>query len=321
MLTSRHGDSRYRSWKVTWVFPFANAVFLGAFIARCFGAWDNGDVPSFITQYILMYLMPPFLQLANFHVFSRVLYYVPYFSPIHPGRLLSVFSLLLVVIEIVTAVGVGLIASPDGKLASYRLGGQLTRASLAMQAVVILTFFVLMATFQLQCRRGRPFFSPASQKIAEGRVSIAAKVWLPLLTLYSSTGLITVRTCYRILEHFVATDVYSNVLFRIEWCFYAFDAALMLINMLLWNLMHPGRFLPPTYRIYLAKDGVTEVVGKGWTDSRPWIIAACDPCGFFDKEKQEKPFWEVDSQAGDSERELVSFRDDSSGRTVTTRGS
>jgi len=38
----------------------------------------------------------------------------------------------------------------------------------------------------------------------------------------------------------------------------------MLANMVLWNIWHPGRFLPEDKRVYLAQDGETEVLGPGW---------------------------------------------------------
>lgn len=45
---------------------------------------------------------------------------------------------------------------------------------------------------------------------------------------------------------------------RYEGFFYAFEASLILINSLLWNIWHIGRHLPRDDSIFLAPDGRTE---------------------------------------------------------------
>ncbi|USP77896.1 hypothetical protein yc1106_05170 [Curvularia clavata] len=47
---------------------------------------------------------------------------------------------------------------------------------------------------------------------------------------------------------------------RNEAYFYAFEASLMLINSFLWNMRHPGPYLPADPHVYLTQDG-TEVNG------------------------------------------------------------
>ena len=57
-------------------------------------------------------------------------------------------------------------------------------------------------------------------------------------------------------------------LLRYEVYFYIFEATLMLANSWLWNIWHPGRYLPRDNHVFLAQDG-TEVVGEKQVDSRP----------------------------------------------------
>ncbi|KAH6640417.1 hypothetical protein F5144DRAFT_609421 [Chaetomium tenue] len=59
-------------------------------------------------------------------------------------------------------------------------------------------------------------------------------------------------------------------LMRYEVYFYVFEASLMLLNSWLWNVWHPGRFLPRDRHVYLAEDG-TEVTGDIQEDSRPLL--------------------------------------------------
>lgn len=95
----------------------------------------------------------------------------------------------------------------------------------------------------------------------------------PLVTLYTSTALVLVRTIYRIVVYFSVAQVKfsepgfgpisMSPIVRYEWFFYIFEAAVMLCNCALFNARHPRRYLPRRSSIYLAQDGVTEVGGPG----------------------------------------------------------
>jgi len=58
---------------------------------------------------------------------------------------------------------------------------------------------------------------------------------------------------------------------RNESYFYAFEASLMLINSVLWNVRQPGPYLPGDTHIYLAQDG-TEVKGGDGSEDRPLLL-------------------------------------------------
>jgi hypothetical protein len=51
-------------------------------------------------------------------------------------------------------------------------------------------------------------------------------------------------------------------LLRYEWYFYIFEATLMLLNSILWNVWNLVLYLPQQHNIYLAPDGQTEVDRK-----------------------------------------------------------
>jgi len=54
-------------------------------------------------------------------------------------------------------------------------------------------------------------------------------------------------------------------------------------------------------KIYLGKDGVTEVEGHGWADARPWWASALDPfdiAGLIRGSDKKTAFWEVDEREG-----------------------
>ena len=237
-----------------------------------------------------MYLARPLLELANYHVLGRILYYVPYFSPLHPGRVLTTFGALSAVVEMMNAIGVAYIANPNVKDKDREVGHILMKASLIIQIIVIGLFCMLAITFQRRCRKARIH----SRKVSGS-----------LLTLYISMGLISVRCIYRTVEHFGFSAVELTVgsdtriedlspIIRHEWYFYVFEAAVMLINTWMWNWRNPRRYVPENYNVYLAQDGVTEIEGPGWKDNRPFVMTLIDPFGWFEpKENKQQPYWET----------------------------
>jgi hypothetical protein len=174
----------------------------------------------------------------------------------------------MAVVEALNAVGVALIANPSGR--SQALGKNLTIAALALQVIVIVIFVALAALFHRRFTTG-----------GRGRLqSVHTKaVKTTLLVLYASMALIFVRCVFRLVEHSGNTEVdlddmqalrALSPLMRYEVYFYVFEATLMLLNSWLWNVWHPGRFLPRDHHIYLAEDG-TEVAGEKTEDSRPLL--------------------------------------------------
>jgi len=111
--------------------------------------------------------------------------------------------------------------------------------------------------------------------------------------------LIFVRCIYRTVEHFSAeelryVDAISPII-RYEWFFYVFEVIPMIMYTFLWNVRHPRHYLPQNHKLYLAKDGVTEIEGPGWTDDRAFVVTAIDPFGLCGGRKEKhKPFWEND---------------------------
>ncbi|KAF7596195.1 hypothetical protein BBP40_002725 [Aspergillus hancockii] len=262
----------YRCFKLMILHLVCCLMFTAGFALREYGAFhysfSNSDLYTYIASTALIYMSPPLLELANYHVLGRILYYVPYHSPIHPGRVLTTFGLLSGVVEVLNALGVSYIANPELPGSTITLGHILMKISLIAQVTVITVFCLLAAVFQRRCYRS-----------GIRTRSISA----PLLTLYISTSLILVRCIYRIVEHFGATKIHASSsedtsdlspILRHEWFFYVFEASLMLVNTVLWNWQHPRLYLPEKSNVYLAQDGETELKGPGWKDQRPFLVTA-----------------------------------------------
>lgn len=222
-----------------------------------------------------------------------MLYYIPYHSPIHPGRVFTTFIAFGVIIESITANGAARIAGSGSSAASQNIGKSLLKAALIMQVALMVGFVSLAGRFHFNCIRGGV---------------LNHKIKRTLLVLYCSCTLITIRTIFRTVEYFTAASLnaYNDLenispLLKQEWFFWVFEVVLMYTNTTLLNILHPMHSLPRSNKIYLAKDGVTEIEGPGYDDPRPWYQTFVDPFDIYgliiNRGKKEK-YWEPNPAQG-----------------------
>lgn len=286
----------YHSWRLTGLYVFCSALFTAGFIARVLGSFDKGDVIKYILAIVLSYAAPPLYELGNYYMLGRVLYFVPYCSPIHPGRVLTTFAAISFAIEALNGTAASYVANRYLPQEKQDIGHTLFKVALILQLVVIAAFVALATSFYLRCRKGGINHTKVNQ---------------PLLTLYLSTGLIFTRTVYRTVEYFEmdSFDPFSpdfdlsaqSPIVRFEWYFYVFEAAIMLINSVLINARHPRRWLPQSTKVYLAKDGVSEIMGPGYKDDRNFLATLLDPfdlVGMAQGRDKATRFW--DEQPGEA---------------------
>ncbi|KAJ6018804.1 hypothetical protein N7499_010015 [Penicillium canescens] len=282
---------KYKSWKVTGLLPWSALLFTAGFIMRtigAFGQWEN--VGIFIASTVLLLAGPPVYEGANFFILGRMLYYIPYHSPIHPGRVFTTFVAFGVAIESITANGAARVASADSSVSSQNTGKALLKAALIMQIALMAGFVALAGKFHYNCFRGGV---------------LNDKIKRTLIVLYCSCTLITIRTIYRTVEYFTAASLnaYSDIehispVLKEEWFFWFFEVVFMYSNTTLLNVFHPMRSLPRSNKIYLAEDGVTEIEGPGYEDPRHWLQTFVDPFdihGLITKRGKKEKYWEANS--------------------------
>ncbi|KAJ5795520.1 uncharacterized protein N7518_004060 [Penicillium psychrosexuale] len=279
---------KYKSWKVTGLLPWSALLFTGGFITRTIGAFGQwGNIGIYIASTVLLLAGPPVYEGANFFILGRILYYIPYHSPIHPGRVFTTFIALGVAIESITANGAARVASANSSVSSQNIGKALLKAALIMQIVLMTGFVALAGRFHFNCARGGV---------------LNHKTKHALLVLYCSCTLITIRTIYRTVEYFTAASLnaYTDLenispVLKQEWYFWIFEVVLMYSNTTLLNVFHPMRWLPRSNKIYLAEDGVNEIEGPGYDDPRHWLQTFVDPFDIYglivNRGKKEK-YWE-----------------------------
>ncbi|KAK3370887.1 putative RTA1 domain protein [Lasiosphaeria ovina] len=284
----------YKCFRVIGLHPVCAVVFSVGYMLREYGAFNymysTRNLLVFIFSQVFIFVCPPLLELANYHVLGRIFYYVPYFAPLPAGRVLSTFGGLMLIVEVLNSLGVSFSANPSASQSRQDLGQNLTIVALAIQLAVIVTFVVLAALFHRRCAKA-------------GLRSRAVST--PLATLYASMALILVRCIYRLVEHLGNTTVRLKDLealrslspiLRYEWFFWVFEATLMLVNSVIWNVWNPGRYLPSDHHIYLARDGRTEIQGDKGRDERPMLAKAGSILTFgvfFRDKKGSPPFQEL----------------------------
>lgn len=206
---------------------------------------------------------------------------------IHPGRVISTFVGLDAVVEILTGNGASKLANFDASPGEINAGKGLVRASLLLQIVLFALFVSLVVIFHI--------------RLVKATV-MTAKLRNVLALLYASSALILIRNIYRCIE---VWQGYAGYLQTYEAFFYVFDAGLMLVNSIMLNVWHPARFLPRSNKVYLARDGVTELEGPGWVDKRPWWVSALDPFdlnGLIKGKDKETAFWEHEEPQAETVR-------------------
>jgi hypothetical protein len=293
------------------MFSFCALAFAVGYILREVGAFSYGTVNIYIASMTIVYSLPyvscfpsrstscrlkltttsPLYEMMNYQILSRVLYYLPYHSPIHPGRMLTTMLGIATIVETLNGNGVSYWSNIKNSGGKQSMGKRFLKAALVLQLVVLICFLSLIGYFHYQCKKKGPF-----PKNVRG----------VLITLYCSSVLIGIRAIYRTVEYFtISTFRYTPAMsssappiIRDEVFFWVFEALLMLANSFLFNLRNPMRFLPKDFKVYLAEDGVTEVEGPGYLDMRFFLIAMVDPfdlIGLARGRHLKRDFWKTDA--------------------------
>ncbi|KAK7963878.1 RTA1 domain protein [Apiospora saccharicola] len=270
---------RYKAWRVVGLHPICGILFVVGYATRAWAArgrnyiYDEDNPASlgiFIVSQVLIYCAPPLLELANYHILARLFYYVPYLAIIPGRQVMGIFGGIMLVVEGLNGLGAALGTNPNITNTSIGIGIML--AANAVQVVVIVTFLVLAGLFHHRCATRGAKKDKVPPRDRRGIRQI-------LLTLYVSMLVILLRCVYRLVEHTGDNHIEyddpeamkkMHPFLRYEYYLYIFEAGLMLFNSGLWNVFHPGRFLPRTVQIFLARDGGRVEVAQPDDYREPW---------------------------------------------------
>ncbi|ETN46625.1 uncharacterized protein HMPREF1541_00811 [Cyphellophora europaea CBS 101466] len=276
---------KYRSWRIGFLLPWAALLFTAGFSLREYGAYHPNQIGEYIASQVLLFVAPPVYQGANYFIFGRALYYLPYLSPIHPGRVTNwtTFVALDTIDGILAGNGAALAANQENPASKIHIGIILVKVSLFLLLVMFLGFVTLIVNFH---RR------------AVDHGVFNRKIRIVIYTMYASSLLILLRNCFRTATFFYS---YNSVANGEEWPFWVFEALPMLCNSIMLNVWPPAKYLPANHKVYLAIDGKTELVGPGMVDKRPFLASLFDPfdlIGLFRGKDNKNRFWETDGIGG-----------------------
>lgn len=191
----------------------------------------------------------------------------------------------MAVIEGLNGAGVSLSANANASESSKNSGHNLVLVALVLQVLIIMVFAYLSISFHRRCIKAR---FPIQTKAVKST----------LTTLYISMILIFIRCIYRLVENATGTtsvDI-DNIealedlspILRYEVYFYIFEASLMLVNSMLWNIRHPGPYLPQDHHIYLAQDGTEVKAEESASDRRHFLLNMVNTlfCGLLFRDKK-----------------------------------
>ncbi|KPI42686.1 Protein RTA1 [Cyphellophora attinorum] len=272
-----------RSWRIGFLLPWAALLFTAGFSLREYGAYHYDKLPEFIASTVLLFVAPPVYQGANYFIFGRALYYLPYLSIIHPGRVWTTFVVLDSIDGALAGNGAALAANQDNSPSKIRLGFTLVKVSLFLLLGMFCAFLALVISFH---RRA----------VAAGVFNYKMKVII--YEMYISSFLICIRNCFRAAAAFYSWNSIAN---GKEWPFWVFEALPMLANTVMLNIYPPAKYLPADHKVYLAVDGTTELHGPGMVDKRPFLVTLFDPfdlVGLLKGSDNKNRFWEKDGIGG-----------------------
>ena len=288
----------YQSYRYKWVHfglmtSWASATWLAGFIVRAISVFDSSNVGLFIAQYVLVFIGPPLYAASEYFILGRLLAYLPYHTPMHPGRVLSTFLLLGAAVESLAASGAASSVSANSKPAVRSAAIIRIKASLILQEVLEASFFGMVVLVEYRCRKARNF---------PKNVRIMCRM------LYVTSFMMTIRCIVRTIEGFEATGCdpsapgfkgYCGPVQEHEWFLWVFEVANITVFVLLLALFHPGKYMPSNKMQYLDPvDGETERIGPGYSaaDNRPLLITVLDPFNWGGMMKGREPvvdrFWE-----------------------------
>lgn len=257
---------------MTW----ATSVWIAGFICRSISVYHVQSVNIFIAQFVLVIMGPPLYAAAEYFILGRLMAYLPYYAPIHPGRVFSTFVILSVIVESLTANGAANSSGTGRTPEQVKAGLDCLKGALILQCCIEAFFFSLVARLEYRCRKDNQF--PRQLRTI-------------FYVLYITSFMILVRCIVRTIEGFEAAkcnpdndNPYCGPVQKHEVFLWIFEIANITLFVILLAIFHPGKYLPRSSKIFLDPvDMKTERLGPGFSkaDKRPLLITIIDPFNIY----------------------------------------
>lgn len=243
---------------------------VGGYISRTFSVIQQKNEAAYTFQQLFIILAPLWLNAFCYMCLGRMIHC---FTPAKQDKVFGfrarriglMFVLADIVAFLIQLTG-GMMLNPDMSASVQKTGLNVYMGGVGVQLFFILVFLVIAVKFQLLLRKQSAYLFPTSsthklthtspttdyQQLSGGRDSPTItddhddgvprdRSPLPLLyALYGALLLIVFRNLYRLIEF--SAGIESSIT-RNEWYTFVFDSTPMVLAWLVFNVLHPGRFL------------------------------------------------------------------------------
>ncbi|KAI9157992.1 Protein RTA1 [Paramyrothecium foliicola] len=224
---------RLRSWYFT---PFiigciVEVVGYAGRAINAFEAYGQWSLLPYILQALLLLLGPAFYAASIYMVLGRLirLLEADQYSMVRLNWLTKIFLFGDILSIAAQGIGGGMLAGADSKSASDR-GQMIIIIGLIIQLLFFGMFIVVTALFHYRLHNNP----------TRASMSIVAP-WKKLLqALYVASIFIMIRSIFRVIEYIMGKD---GELMKKEFYIYIFDATLMFIVSMIFNIFHPSAII------------------------------------------------------------------------------
>lgn len=224
-VTHSYQIFRYKTWYFIPVVVGTVMEVVG-YIFRIFSSVkDPYRVTYFVIQYFFIVVAPVFFSASIYTVLTKLINAVGrQYSPIPPRLLLILFIICDVVATIVQVAGAALIGVAESNRKDPTTPNNILLAGLAFQVFTFFIFILLLSTFLWRARK------------------VTARALMPFTVAFSViVALIYLRTDFRLAE--TAQGLNGRLSSR-EVFFGCLEFAPVVIAVLLFNVFHPGKWVP-----------------------------------------------------------------------------
>ncbi|KAI1654908.1 RTA1 like protein-domain-containing protein [Daldinia decipiens] len=264
--------------KFCWVIVMASFWETMAYLFRTVSTRYQQSSGIYLVFQIFILLSPLWVNAFDYMVLGRMIYYfVPSRQIFNiPAQAIAAgfvtFDFVAFVIQLVG----GSMAGPTAPLEDQLKAIRIYMGGIGLQQFFIFIFVAFAVGFQLEMRNVK-----TPEATTTGKLS-----WRPLLfTLYATLTCITIRIVFRLVEFSSGSTGVSNPLVTNETYFYVLEAAPMMLAILGFNIIHPGKVL------------------VGSQSEMPGFFATC--MGLFRKRKERGQFRKLE---GSENEEMDNLR-------------
>ncbi|KAE8376537.1 RTA1 like protein-domain-containing protein [Aspergillus bertholletiae] len=229
---------QYFWWRCWYWLPMVVASLMeaGGYISRSYSSYHEYNAGSFDVQYLLLFLAPTVMAVACYMTLSRIITRACRLKCINmrtlwvtPRYMTPIFvtcDILALVIQLI-----GGVCAISKTSSTIRIGYNIAKAGLLVQIVSFGIFIVISLRFHFISRN--PTIVPLAHR------------WTTLLLCINvSCMFIFARSVYRLVEFCQGADGYLNLH---EWNSYVFDATIILPAAVIFNIVHPAKYMTNTY--------------------------------------------------------------------------